>query len=92
MIQSFNSLFINCDLCANSYLNNINIQALRTFSTNIVPVGYKLIIEPPKPIWLPAIKTKNSFNDYHLWVSDEKGNLVNFNGENITITIWLRSV
>src|SRR5271154_3458450 len=31
MIQPFNSIFINCDLCANSYLNNNNIQTLRTF-------------------------------------------------------------
>ena len=92
MIQTFNSLFVNCNLCTNSYLNNNNNQALRTFSPNTVPVGYKIIIEPPKPIWLPVMKSVTSFNDYHLWISDEKGNVVSFNGENVTITLWLRSV
>src|SRR6266853_1444264 len=92
MIQSFNSLYINCDLCTGSYLNNDSTQALRTFTTNIVQVGFKFVIEPSKPIFLSVPKTKNSFNDYHVWITDEKGNFVNFNGENISLTMWLRSV
>ncbi len=92
MIQTFDSIFINCDLCTNSYLNNNNIQALRSFTANSVPVGYKVIIEPSKPIWLPLIKSKRSFNDYHVWISDENGNIVSFNGETINLTLWLRSV
>src|SRR5277367_2526350 len=91
-IQSFNSIFINCDLCTNSYLNNNTNQALRSFSPNAVAVGYKIIIEPFKPIWLPVVKSKYSFQDYHVWLSDENGNSINFNGETISITLWLRSV
>jgi len=92
MIQSFNSIFINCDLCTNSYLNSDNTEALRAFSTNIVPVGFKFIIEPPKPIFLPVPKHKMSFTDFHIWITDENGAFINFNGENISITLWLRSV
>ena len=73
-------------------MNNVSSQAIRSFSPNAVAVGYKIIIEPFKPIWLPVVKSKYSFQDYNVWLSDENGNIVNFNGETISITLWLRSV
>ena len=91
-IQPFNNLFINTDLCTNSYVNGININVLRDFTTNLVPVGYKVILEPPKPIFLPVPKHKMCFSDYRIWLSDETGKIVDFNGEHVTITLWLRSV
>ena len=88
-IQNFSILCINCDLVSNSYLNSSSSQILRVISNTLVPVGYKIIVEPNNQIFLP-IKHLSGFSDFRVWITDENGNLINFNGETITITLLLR--
>ena len=92
MMRTFNSIFINCDLCTGSYLNNKSTEALAAFSVNSVPVGWSISYQPFMPIFLSVPKTKTNFQDFHVWITDEKSNPINFNGEDVTITIVLRSV
>ena len=91
-IQPYNSIFINCDLCTNSYINGTAIQAIATVPMNMVHVGYKIIYIPVAPIYLAVSKSKISFNDFHIWITNEFQQPLDFNGENITITFQLRSV
>ena len=88
-IQNFNILCINCDLVSNSYLNSTSSQILRVISNTLVPVGYKIIVEPTNQIFLP-IKHLTGFSDFKVWITDENGNSINFNGETITMTLLLR--
>ena len=89
MIQNFNIICINCDLVSNSYLNAASSQILRVISNTLVPVGYKIIVEPTNQIFLP-INNKQAISDFRVWISDESGNLINFNGEMITMTLLIR--
>src|SRR5271156_2372665 len=88
-IQNFNILCVNCDLVSNSYVNSTSSNVLRVISNTLVPVGYKIIVEPTNQIFLP-IKYKTGFSDFRVWISDENGNPINFNGETITITLLIR--
>src|SRR5277367_449168 len=89
MIQNFNIICINCDLVSNSYLNTASSNILRVISNTLVPVGYKIIVEPTNQIFLP-IMNKQAISDFRVWVTDENGNLINFNGEMITMTLLIR--
>src|SRR3977135_3773241 len=88
-IQNFTIICVNCDLVSNTYLNSTSSQILRVISNTLVPVGYKIIVEPTNQIFLP-IKHLSGFSDFRVWITDENGNLINFNGETITITLLLR--
>jgi hypothetical protein len=90
-IQNFNILCVNCDLVSNSYLNTTSSNILRVISNTLVPVGYKIIVEPTNQIFLP-IKNSVGFSDFRVWITDESGNLINFNGETITITLLVRAM
>ena len=91
-IQSFNSILVNTDLCTGSYINSTSQQTLFVFSSNPVPAGYKISIEPYDPIYLPATSYKRDINDYRVWITDENMNPISFNGENITIVFHIQSV
>src|SRR5271156_1140891 len=65
MIQNFIIICVNCDLVPNSYLNAASSQILRVISNTLVPVGYKIIVEPTNQIFLP-IKYKTSFSDFRV--------------------------
>ena len=89
MIQNFNIICVNCDLVSNSYLNAASSQILRVISNTLVPVGYKIIVEPTNQIFLP-IRNKQAISDFRVWISDENGIPINFNGETITMTLLIR--
>ena len=91
-IQNFNFILANTDLCIGSYINSTSSQTLFVFSSNPVPAGYKISIEPYDPIYLPVTSYKRNITDFRVWITDENMNPISFNGENITIVFHIQSV
>ena len=73
-------------------MNGQSSQVIGEFSPNQVPPGFKILIEPLNPIFIKVPINKKSFNSFKVWITDDQLNTVNFNGENVSMTLWLRSV
>ena len=89
-IQVFNNILITTDLCSGSYINSKSSQTIYSLSSNPVQVGYKIIVEPSPPIYLPMIKKQ--FNNYSVTITDENSNDVSFNGETVSMVFHIQSV
>jgi len=86
-ILSVNSIYINCDLITNSYVNGIPAPVIYSFFPNVAP-GYKVVEKPYNLIYLPVNKT--FINSVTVWLTDQKGNILNFKGQEISIRFSLR--
>jgi len=54
-------------------------------------VGYKIVERISHPIYLPVIKT-SSISLITIRIVDEEGELINFNGEEISLALELKQV
>lgn len=82
-----NALRLECNITTGAYMNNTLVHTIHEFCPN-VPPGYKIIEVPKNVIYLPvAVRTIRTLNIY---IVDQKNNLVNFCGENITIRIHIK--
>lgn len=84
-----NALRLECNITTGAYMNNASVHTIHEFCPN-VPPGYKIIEVPKNVIYLPvAVRTIRTLNIY---IVDQKNNLVNFCGENITIRIHIKKI
>lgn len=88
-IMSVNMIRVLCNIISSSYLNNKLVHDLHEFPIDVEP-GYKIIERPSNVIYLPV--TVNEINTVTIRVEDERGELINFRGETITVRIHLKPV
>lgn len=88
-INRTNSIFVNCDLVARSYVNGSNQQVLYTFFPN-VPPGYKIVQELNKLNFIRI--NKNQINSIQVWLTDQDGNPLDFRGEVVTIRLFIGEI
>ena len=79
---------INCDLVDESYSNGRASQALFDITPNASPNGQINRFPQPEPIWMPV--NKNTINSVRIWITDQQGRNLDFNGEHFTYTIGFR--
>lgn len=86
-IQTINNLRIECDLITGSYLNGKSTHTIYEFDPSVDP-GYKIAEQPKHLIYLPVVRQR--INTVNISIVDQKGELVDFRGENITCRIHIR--
>lgn len=86
-IQKVNSICIECNLVAGSYINDRPAHIVHQFFPAVSP-GYKIIESPANVIYLPL--NKSHIDSISLKIVDQDGDLVNFRGEVITIRLHLK--
>ena len=91
-IAPINTIYISANICEGSYNNSNQNQAIYSLGAYSVPVGYKIVKEPAPPIYLPVSKSTKSLDKCTVKITDENTNLINFNSENITVVLHIRSV
>lgn len=93
-ISNVNRIMIECNVVEGAYLQQgdhvENSNIIYDFPSNTVPRGYKIIERPMFPIYYPLI-IKNIDNIKFKIVYND-GKLVDFNGEEIIITIHMKQV
>jgi hypothetical protein len=89
-IIQINSILVNIDIIMGSYVDGSSSPAIYSFYPNVAP-GYKIVEKPnPSLIYYPV--SKNDISRMRVWLTDQKGNLVDFRGETITVRIHVREV
>lgn len=88
-ISRVNTICVDCNLVTNSYNNGKPVHILHTFSVEEAP-GYKINISPPTTIYLPI--NTHYIDNIIVKITDEFGNLVNFNEELVTVTLHLKKL
>src|SRR5271157_3587495 len=89
-IMQVNSILVNIDIIMGSYVNGSSSPAIYSFYPNVAP-GYKIVERPnPSLIYYPV--SRQDISRMRVWLTDQKGNLVDIRGETITIRIHIREV
>ena len=89
-IIQVNSILVNIDIIMGSYVNGSSSPTIYSFYPNVAP-GYKIVERPnPSLIYYPV--SRQDISKMRVWLTDQKGNLVDFRGETITIRIHIREV
>jgi hypothetical protein len=86
-ILKVNSISIDCNIVSSSYRNQRAVHILHNFFPLVAP-GYKIVENPKNVIYLP-INTRQIHN-ITIKIVDQDGDLINFRGEVITITLHLK--
>lgn len=86
-IMPINSVYVNCDLINNSYVNGKHSTAIYSFFPNVAP-GAKIVEKAINLVFLPINRT--IISSVTVWLSDQDGNRINFRGENISMRFYLR--
>lgn len=88
-IIKVNSIGIDCSIASGSYLNGKPVHIIHQFFPT-VPSGYKIVESPQNILFFPvSVKTVNNIT---VKIIDQVGNLINFQEEEITITLHIRKV
>jgi len=90
-ITNISTINIECSIIQNSYINGKQTNIIYSFPSYTVPVGGKIIERISYPIYLPIIQT-STISNIQIRIVDEDGNLINFNGEEISMALELRQV
>jgi hypothetical protein len=90
-ITNISTINIECNLIQNSYINGAQSNIIYSFPSYTVPVGFKIVERISHPIYLPVVNT-SSISSIQIRIIDEKQNLINFNGEEISMAIELKQV
>ena len=88
-INNTNSLFINCDLISESYVNGSFSPVIYSFFPN-APPGHKIVQELPRLNFIRV--NKNQINSIKLWITNQDNELVDFRGETITLRFYLGEI
>jgi len=88
--MTVNSILVNIDIIAGSYVNGSPLPAIYSFYPNVLP-GYKIVQIPnPKLIYYPVIQ--NEINRMRVWLTDQDHKPVDLRGEELTVKIMDREV
>lgn len=88
-IIRINSILIECNIVSGSYINGKQSHTLFQFYPK-VQSGYKLAISPKTIIFLPV--TVESIHELEIRVVDQENRLVNFQGEEISVQIFIKKL
>jgi hypothetical protein len=89
-ITDINSILINVDFIEGGYVNKTYSPAIHNFSPKVGP-GYK-IFEQPSPELIFYRVSKDFIPDVRVWLTDQNKNIINLQGERITIRILIREI
>lgn len=88
-ILKVNALRVECNITGGAYINERRVHTIHEFFP-AVPPGYKIVEVPSNPIYLPV--TVTSIRHLQLRIVDQRGHVVNFRGEEITIRVHIKSL
>ena len=75
---------MECDITTGAYVNDKKVRTIHEFFP-AVPPGYKIIEIPSKVIYQPV--SVSSIHHIQLRIVDENENLIDFQGETITVRL-----
>jgi hypothetical protein len=87
-ITNISSILINVDFIEGGYVNKTYSQAIHNFSPKVGP-GYK-IFEQPSPELIFYRVSKDFIPDVRVWLTDQNKNIINLQGERITVRILIK--
>ena len=88
-ISTTSSIYVNCDLVDNSYVNGVPKPIIYSFFPRVAP-NNKIIEVPPLPVFLPL--NKPYIDSISFWLSDQDGNKINFRGEIVTMCFYVKKI
>ena len=88
-ILSINSLLVNLDIIAGSYLNDSTHNTIYSFFPNVAP-GYKIVESPRNLIYLPVIL--DTIYSMEVSITDQDDNQLNLRGETLTMRFHIKKV
>ena len=88
-ILKFIVLRVECNITTGAYINNQKVHTIHEFFPT-VPPGYKIIEVPSKVIYHPVCVS--SINHIQLKIVDDHGDLINFQGETITVRLHIKTL
>lgn len=88
-IFNITAIRIECNIATGSYVNGETAHTIHQFYPS-TPAGYILLEVPSPVIYLPI--TTHTIDNITLRIVDQKGQLVNFRGERISVRIHLKKV
>ena len=86
-ILSVNSILVHCDVIKPSRVNGILQPIIYNFFPNVSP-GEKIVSQPKHINYVPL--TMSVISSMTVWVTDQKNNLLDLRGEELTITFHIR--
>ena len=86
-ILAINSIFVHINVINGSIVNGSQNPVIYTFFPKVSP-GYKIIQRPVNPIYLPI--ALNSIRDFKIKITDQENNLLDNNGEILTVRFHIR--
>ena len=86
-ILSINSIFVNVDIIAGSYVNGTTKNTIYSFFPKVSP-GYKIIESPINLVFLPI--TLDTIAKLELSVTDPDDHLLNLRNEKLTVRFHVR--
>ena len=87
-ILQYNIIRVECNITSGAYINGEKVHTIHEFFP-AVPPGFK-IIEIPKKVIYHSVSVK-SLDHIQLKIVTEKGELVNFRGETISVRLHLKA-
>ena len=85
-----NSILVNIDIIAGSYVNGTLLPVIYSFYPNVSP-GYK-IVESPNPQLIYRSISRNDISKIRVWLTDKNNIPVDLCGERLTVRIIVREV
>src|SRR6266496_846228 len=87
-IMTINSILVNVDIIAGSYVNGVPLPVIYSFFPNVSP-GYKIVERPsPQLIYYPI--SRNDINIMRVWLTNKNRKPVDLRGERLTVRILVR--
>ena len=88
-ILTINSILVNSDIVSCSYVNLSTQPKIYSFFPDVSP-GYKIIENPHNLLYLPI--TSDTMHSITIWLTDQKGNELNWRGKNLSMRFYLREI
>ena len=88
-IFKINAIIIDCNIVSGAYKNGRPGHTLHEFFLQVSP-GYKIVETPGEVIYLPV--NTRTIDNLSVTVTDQNGDLVNFNGEELVVRLHLKQI